>query len=74
MINVRGDRFKNVASKRVQSVIDDLEKLSKCSNKSNYDYEKNDIDKMFTAIKQKLKVVEDSFRAKANNQKNKFSF
>ena len=41
------DRFKNVAGRRVQKVLDDIESLSKCANKSTYEYTDEEIRKMF---------------------------
>jgi hypothetical protein len=74
MGNIKRDRFVKVATKRVQNIIDNLESLSKCSNRSNYEYSKKDVDKMVSAIKQKLKIVEDKFRDKESGESDKFSF
>jgi hypothetical protein len=41
--NIKRDRFQNVASKRVQKVLDSLDSLSKCANRNNYEFEINDI-------------------------------
>lgn len=75
MSNTRRERFEKVASKRVQNIIDYLDLLSNCSNKNNYEYTEEDIRKMFSAIKEKLKNTEGSFGTAINrSEKNKFKF
>jgi len=68
------ERFENIASKRIQKVLDTLESLSKCANKNNYEYYDKDIHKMIMAIKNKVKFVEDTFKQRLNNKKNTFKF
>lgn len=68
------ERFETVASTRVQNVLDGLEILSKCANKNNYEYYEGDVQKMFKAIKEKVKNVESVFSYKTNKKRNAFSF
>jgi len=68
------ERFENIASKRIQKVLDTLESLSKCANKNNYEYYDKDIHKMIMAIKNKVKFVEDTFKQRLDNKKNTFKF
>lgn len=72
--SIQRQRFKKVASKRVQNIIDSLNSLSKCSNKYNYEYNKDDIDRMFKEIKINLNKSEASFRSNLKNPNNKFQF
>ena len=67
-------RFEKVASKRVQNTIDSLNSLSKCSNSYNYEYNKDDIDRMFKEIKINLNRSEASFRSNLKNSNSKFQF
>lgn len=55
------ERFEEVAGSRVQMVLDKLENLSKCANRRNYEFTEKDIDKMFKAINEQLKVVKMKF-------------
>ena len=48
------ERFEKVAGSRVQMVLDKLDNLSKCANKRNYEYNNQDIEKMFKAINDKF--------------------
>jgi hypothetical protein len=71
---VKHERFKNVAARRVQKVLDNLENLSKCSNKANYDYTDAEISKMLKAIKEAVKNLESCFAEKSNNKSKRFEF
>lgn len=68
------DRFKNVAGRRVQKVLDDLESLSKCANKSTYDYSDEEVGKMLRAIKEKVKLLDAAFSANSKSGKQTFEF
>jgi hypothetical protein len=62
-------RFEKVASYRVQKILDMLDSLSNCANKNNYDYTETDVEKMFRALKEKLKDTETEFGSKLNKAK-----
>ena len=55
------DRFKRVASRRVENILNDIKSLSKCSNNNNYEYTEADVNKMLKAIKDEIKVLETLF-------------
>lgn len=68
-------RFEKIASNRVQRIIDTLTSLSNCSNKNNYEYSKDDTDKMFKILKEKLKETELTFNTKlSKSESNTFKF
>ena len=60
-------RFTEVAGSRVQMVIDKIENLSKCANRRNYEFTQADIDKMFKAIGEILKISKMKFEAELNS-------
>ena len=70
-MNKRRDRFLRIAKKRTQRVIDNIESLSKCSNTSNYEYSKEDVNKMITAINKSIIYLKNSFES---SNKTKFKF
>ena len=72
--NIKRDRFVNVASRRVQKVLDSLDSLSKCANRSNYDFTEEDVIKMVKAIKDKLKLLESSYTSNTKTTRNAFEF
>lgn len=68
------DRFKRVASRRVDNVIKDIRSLSKCSNANNYEYSEEDLNKMLKAIKGELKTMEALYRKNLKSNKETFNF
>lgn len=73
--NSRRIRFEKVAGNRVNNILRTLNSLSKCANKNNYDYEDNDVRKMFKAIREKLSDVEKDFSGQLNKEsKSQFKF
>ena len=52
-MNIKRQRFEKVAEKRVNKVLHYLELLSNCSNTYNYEYSKEDVEKIFKAITKK---------------------
>ena len=72
---LRRERFENVAARRVQKVIDFLESLSNCSNRTNYEYTEDDVKKMFKAIREKVSLSESAFGKQIDKSgKNAFKF
>ena len=55
------DRFKRIAEKRVQRVLDSLRSLSQCSNKRMYKWDNEQLKKIWTAIDNELKSCKSSF-------------
>ena len=50
-------RFKRIATKRTQRILDDFRLLGNCANTSTYSYSEDDINKVFSAIDQEYKRV-----------------
>jgi len=73
--STRRDRFETVAARRTQKLLDLLDVLGNCANKSNYEYTDEDVRKMFTAIENKTKNTKALFgNAISKEGKNKFKF
>jgi hypothetical protein len=73
--SLRRKRFENVAGKRVQAIIEKITILGNCSNKNNYDYNEQDIKKMFNALRSILKNTENRFTSELNKKgSKKFNF
>ena len=56
------NRFKRIAEKRVQRVLDSIRSLSQCSNKRMYEWEDNQLGRIWTAIDNELKKCKESFK------------
>lgn len=73
--STRRERFENVAARRTQKVLDMLDVLGNCANRANYEYSQEDIRKIFSAIKEKIKTTEAAFGNAINrSEKNTFKF
>ncbi len=71
---VKKERFKNVASRRVQKLLDDIDSLSKCANRSTYDYTEEDVKKMMRAINDQMTLLKAAFDANSKSGKKTFEF
>ena len=67
---IREERFRRIASRRVQVILDKLRLLGNCSDKSNYSYEEGQVRKTFRAIEEETKRVKALF----NKPKKKSKF
>ena len=64
------EKFKGIAENRTNKILDMLDLLGNCSNKSNYEYTDEDIKAIFSAIESAVKVAKMKFIDK--QEKNKF--
>jgi hypothetical protein len=55
-------RFKRVAEKRVQLVLESLRKLSQCSNKRMYNWNEEQLDKIWAAVNKELEKCQEKFK------------
>jgi len=70
MSETRKEKFKRLATYRTNAVLEKLRLLGNLSNKSNYDYSDEEINKIFYAIDSQLKSVKSHFLGR---RKNKFT-
>lgn len=59
----RHERFKRIASKRTNDILEKIRILGNCSNKSSYEYTEDEINKIFTEIDKQLKLTKGKFLA-----------
>lgn len=71
---LKKDRFKRVASRRVDNILKGIRSLSKCSNINNYEYNEEDLNKMLKAIKEEIKTMETIYKKNLSNNKDTFNF
>lgn len=65
----RSERFRRVATRRTNEILNRIRILGNCSNKSSYSYTEDDIKKIFSAIEGELRSVKAMF---GNRKKNTF--
>lgn len=68
MKETKKERFVRVAERRTNAVLEKIRVLGNCSNKSMYEYEDPDVDKIFRAIRHALKETEMQFKQKSNRK------
>ena len=60
-MSIKRQRFEKVANKRVNNIIHYLNLLSNCSNTYNYEYTKEDVEKIFKEIGKKVNYSKSLF-------------
>lgn len=63
MEETRHDRFKRIASKRTNDILEKIRILGNCSNKSSYEYTEEEVNKIFSEIDKQLKLTKARFMA-----------
>lgn len=61
------ENFVRIAESRTNKIIKMLKLLSNCSNKSSYNYSKEDVRKIFTTIEREVKLAKAKFEETDNN-------
>ena len=57
----RNERFKRVASKRTNEILEKIRIIGNCSNKSSYEYTEEEVNKIFSEIDKQLKLTKAKF-------------
>lgn len=60
-METKNEKFVRIAEARTNKIIDMIRLLGNCSNKATYDYSKDDVKKIFTAIDNELKAAKARF-------------
>ena len=60
------DRFKRLATHRTNTVLKRLKVLGNCANRQIYEYDEEDIDKIFSEIERKVKEAKAKFHFPKN--------
>lgn len=63
MEETRHERFKRIAAKRTNDIIEKIRIIGNCSNKSSYDYTEEEVNKVFFEIDKQLKLTKAKFLA-----------
>lgn len=57
----RHERFKRIAAKRTNEILEKIRILGNCSNKSSYEYTEEEINKIYSEIDKQLKLTKAKF-------------
>lgn len=63
MEETRNERFRRIASKRTNEILEKIRILGNCSNKSSYEYTEEEVNKIFNEIEKQLKFTKAKFLA-----------
>ena len=66
-METKREKFVRLAERRVNAVIRELELIGNLSNKSNYDYDKEDVEKIIRTLKKSVSDLESKFTSKTKN-------
>ena len=66
------EKFVRIAERRVNKILSDFDSLGKCSNKKNYEYNDEDVKRMFQALEKKMKETKLLYQ-NSKPKKNLFS-
>jgi hypothetical protein len=61
------EKFVELAEKRVSKALKDIKLIGNLSNKSNYDYEDQDVRKIYSTLKKALEEMKARFDSKGSN-------
>lgn len=61
MTETRQERFKRLAVYRTNAVLEKLRILGNLSNKANYDFSEQEVNKIFSAIDSQIKAIKARF-------------
>ena len=64
MNTVKHERFRKVVEKRMATMIRDNELLGKCASKVSYDYSDEEVEKIFTELRNQMEILRDRFNGK----------
>ena len=57
MKETKSERFKRIAGKRTNDVLDKIRLLGNCANRNTYEYSKDEVNKIFNEIEKYLKIA-----------------
>ena len=66
----RNQRFKRIATYRTNEVLEKLRLLGNLSNRANYDYSDDEINKIFSAVDSQIKIIKAKFHS--SKKRNEF--
>ncbi len=63
MGETKSERFKRLAAKRTNEILEKIRIIGNCSNKSSYEYTEEEVNKIFSEIDKQLKLNKSKFLA-----------
>ena len=67
------EKFIRLAEARTNKILNMMRLLGNCSNKNNYEYTEQDIQKIFITLERELKNTKAKFNIREENKDDKFT-
>lgn len=74
MGETKKEKFKRIAEKRTNRVIDTMQLIGNLANTSSYEYSQKDVDKMFKAIEASVADAKRAYSRQGNSKSSQFTF
>lgn len=68
MQETKADKFKRVAARRANDLLERIRILGNCSNRTTYEYEPEDVDRIFTELEKALKACRARYQAQSQRR------
>lgn len=59
----RRERFEDVAQRRTNNALNSIRLIANCANKHNYEYSRDDVQKIINALKREVSDLQSAFNA-----------
>ena len=59
----RRERFEDVAQRRTNNALNSIRLIANCANKHNYEYSRDDVQKILNALKREVSDLQSAFNA-----------
>ena len=70
----KNEKFIRLAESRTNNVVKNIKLISNLSNRNNYEYSKKEVDEMFRAIENEIKIAKSLFYSELNQTKSEKKF
>ena len=68
------EKFERIAERRTNEALKKIRLLKHLSNKNNYDYSDQHVNKIITALKKEIELLEKEFKVHSNSDDIEFKF
>lgn len=71
-MNEKKAKFRELAEKRVSNALKQIQLIGNLANTRAYEYEEEEVKKMFKSLKAEISLAESKFKSKGRNNEFKF--
>lgn len=71
-MNEKKEKFHELAEKRVSNALKQIQLIGNLANTRAYEYEEEEVKKIFKSLKEEISLAESKFKSKGRNSEFKF--